>query len=53
MKIVRKNPDPFYLEGSRRIGILLVHGFTGSPSEMRLLGEYLNQKQYTVYAPLL
>ena len=53
MKIVRKSPDPFYLKGTKEIGILLIHGFTGSPSEMRLLGDFLNQKQYTAYAPLL
>jgi len=41
------------LEGSKSIAILLIHGFTGSPAEMRLLGEYLFQKGYTVYAPLL
>jgi carboxylesterase len=27
---------------------VLVHGFTGTPKEMRLLGGYLNQKGYTV-----
>lgn len=40
------------LPGGKR-GVLLVHGFTGSPSEMRLLGEYLNKIGYTVLAPRL
>lgn len=40
------------LPGGRR-GALLVHGFTGSPSEMRLLGEYLNRLGFTVLAPRL
>jgi len=36
-----------------KIGILLVHGFTGSPASMRPWGEYLNQRGYTVTVPLL
>ena len=31
-------------------GVLLVHGFTGSPSEMSLLAEYLHKHDYTTYA---
>ena len=33
--------------------MLLVHGFTGTPSELRPMGSYLQEKGYTVYAPLL
>ncbi|XEQ94171.1 Carboxylesterase [Sporomusa carbonis] len=44
--------EPFFLPGGEK-GVLLVHGFTGSPSEMRLLGEYLNNLGYTVLAPRL
>ncbi len=33
--------------------MLLIHGFTGSPPEMRLVGEYLHRRGLTVYAPLL
>lgn len=40
--------EEFYFEGGT-IGCLLVHGFTGSPSEMRLLGEDLAQDGYSVY----
>lgn len=46
------DPRPFALEGGR-VGCLLVHGFTGSPAEMRLLGEYLHDCGLTVSAPLL
>jgi len=42
----------FYLEGSD-IGVLLLHGFTGSPSEFRETGEFLHEHGLTVYAPLL
>jgi len=37
----------------KSIGILLVHGFTGSPASMRPWAEYLNQHGYTVTVPLL
>jgi carboxylesterase len=36
-----------------RIGVLLVHGFTGSPPSMRPWGEFLHSKGYTVRVPLL
>lgn len=49
---VMRGAEPFLLPGDDR-GVLLVHGFTGSPSEMRLLGEYLNDLGYTVMAPRL
>jgi carboxylesterase len=39
--------EPFYFPGGP-IGCLLVHGFTGSPKEMRWMGEYLNQQGYSV-----
>lgn len=39
--------EPFLLPGGST-GCLLVHGFTGSPKEMRLLGEFLHQAGHTV-----
>ena len=44
-----KGAEPFLLKGDSR-GVLLVHGFTGSPGEMRLLGESLARLGYTVLA---
>lgn len=38
---------------NKSTGILLVHGFTGSPASMRPWAEYLNQHGYTVTVPLL
>ncbi len=35
--------EPFFLQGNRT-GILLIHGFTGTPKEMRWMGEYLNRE---------
>ncbi len=46
------DPSPFFLEGGS-IGVLLIHGFTGSPPEMRLVGDYLHQRGFTVSGPLL
>ena len=38
--------EPFFLQGNKT-GILLIHGFTGAPKEMRWMGEYLNQQGLT------
>ncbi len=42
-----KTPEAFYLAGNQ-IGVLLIHGFTGSPVEMYPLGEYLAGRGLTV-----
>lgn len=44
--------DPFFLEGGP-IGILLAHGYTATPAEVRLLAEGLHRAGYTVSGPLL
>jgi carboxylesterase len=41
------NLDPFFFEGGN-VGCLLIHGGTGSPLEMRWMGEYLAKKGLTV-----
>ncbi len=41
------------LTGGRRIGVLLSHGFTGSPASMRPWGEHLGSLGYGVVVPLL
>lgn len=48
----RIDPSGFYLEGGK-VAALLLHGFTGSPAEMRLVGDNLHQYGLTVSAPLL
>ncbi len=53
MKVIKKDPDSFYYQGDRKIGLLLIHGFAGSAAEMRLLGDFLHEKGYSVYIPLL
>lgn len=44
--------NPFYLEGGP-VGVLLSHGLTATPAEVRLLAERLHQRGFTVSAPLL
>ncbi len=38
--------EPFFYPGPKNIGILLTHGFTGTPKEMRWMGDYLNRQGY-------
>jgi carboxylesterase len=45
--------QPFFFEGTNGKGILLIHGWTTTPYEVRRLGKYLNENGYTVSAPLL
>lgn len=44
--------EPFLLPGGQT-GCLLVHGFAGTPKEMRWMGEDLQRRGYTVLAPRL
>ncbi|WP_025845136.1 alpha/beta hydrolase [Paenibacillus ehimensis] len=56
MNRVYRTTEPFRLEGAGELAstqLLLIHGFTGSPSELRRLGYYLNDLGYTVNAVLL
>ena len=42
----------FFLKGSAK-GVLLIHGITGTPSEMRYLGKKLNKAGFTVLCDTL
>ena len=41
------NPTEFQFEGGRD-GVLLIHGLTGTPTEMRIMGKGLNRAGFTV-----
>lgn len=41
------------LTGGRKVGVLLSHGFTGSPFSIRPWAEFLAEKGYAVESPLL
>jgi carboxylesterase len=45
--------DPFDFVGDGDVGVICIHGFTGSPYEMRYLGAALARAGVTVKAPLL
>lgn len=45
--LVMNSAEPFFFRGGP-IGCLLIHGFTGTPKEMRWMGEYLVRRGYTV-----
>ncbi|AFM43406.1 esterase/lipase [Desulfosporosinus acidiphilus SJ4] len=47
MKPKKRLVEPFYFPGNS-LGCLLIHGFSGSPSEMRYLGEQLSGLGWTV-----
>jgi carboxylesterase len=44
--------EPFSADGNR-VGVLLAHGFTGSPASMRPWGEHLAAQGFTVRIPRL
>ncbi|MDQ0246705.1 carboxylesterase [Bacillus fengqiuensis] len=49
---VIKGAEPFYFKGND-IGLLISHGFMGTPQSVRFLGESLSRYGYTVLGPRL
>ena len=47
-----KGAEAFFIEGNE-IGLLLSHGFMGTPQSVRFIGEKLAELGYTVLAPRL
>jgi carboxylesterase len=45
--------EPFTHPGSTEAGVLLCHGFTGTPASMRAWGDHLAEAGFTVRCPLL
>lgn len=43
----------FLLEGTNQSAVLLIHGITGTPSEMRYLGKSINKAGYAVFCNTL
>ncbi|WP_272493175.1 alpha/beta hydrolase [Sporosarcina cyprini] len=43
-------PKPFFFEKGKR-AVLLLHGFTGTSADVRMLGRFLEKKGYTSLAP--
>ena len=49
---IQQGAEPFYFEGNK-VGVLVLHGFTGSTQSMRYLGEQIASEGYTVCGPRL
>jgi len=45
--------QPFYFPGNNGQAVLLIHGWTVVPYEVRRLGQYLNENGYTAAGPML
>jgi len=52
MKRIMPGAEPYFFRGGRT-GCLLIHGFTGTPFEMRELGQHLATQGFSVLAPRL
>jgi carboxylesterase len=52
MKNAHLDGDAFFIDGND-IGVVLLHGFTATTAEVRLLADYLRGFGYTLAAPLL
>jgi carboxylesterase len=51
----RKSQDKngLYLKGDNGSSVILIHGLTGTPNEMKFLANFLNRKGYSVICPRL
>ncbi len=49
MKILQ--PKPFYFDNGPK-AVLLLHSFSGTSNDMRLLGRFLERNNYSAYAPM-
>ncbi len=45
------NGKGLFLEGDNGSTVVLIHGLTGTPNEMKTLANYLNRRGYTVICP--
>ena len=48
MFTVKQGAEAYRLEGNNGKAVLLIHGYTGAPGELRPLGEYLHSLGYTI-----
>lgn len=45
--------EAFSLEGTNGATVMLIHGMTGTPNEMRFIANFLNKKGYSIICPNL
>ena len=48
--MIIEGAEPFFLPAESENGVLLLHGFTGLPAELRPLGDYLHARGFSVLA---
>lgn len=48
-----KGAEPIFIDKNSPVGILMLHGFTSTPCQFKELAEFLSEKGFTVYAPLI
>ncbi len=48
-----KGAEPIFINKNSKMGVLLIHGFSGTPYQFKELSSYLASKGLTVYTPLL
>ena len=53
MSYLHEAARPFEFAGDRDHGVVLLHGWTGSPAHLRMLGGFLHEQGFTVSAPAL
>ncbi len=51
MKTKIELPAPLYFKGGKK-AVLLLHAYSGTPNDVRLLARFLEKNDFTVYAPL-
>ncbi|TKJ17140.1 hypothetical protein CEE44_01225 [Candidatus Woesearchaeota archaeon B3_Woes] len=49
---IMKGAEPYFIKKGKT-GVLLLHGLTSTPQELRFLAKYLASKNFSVYAPLI
>src|SRR3989338_7721249 len=52
-KQIPQSGDGFYLNGDNGSTVILIHGLTGTPNEMKYLAGFLHKKGYSVICPRL
>jgi len=50
---IRENAQPYFFDNGGETLAILVHGFTGSPYDMKELASFLSERGFSVKAPLL
>ena len=51
--LTERSAEGLFLKGSNGCLVLLIHGLTGTPHEMKFLAHHLNEKGFSVFSPRL